>query len=357
MNGASKYPELNEREQLLLKALVERYINDGQPVGSRALSKETGLRLSPATIRNVMADLEEMGLISAPHTSAGRMPTASGYRFFIDSLLTVKPLSQDVARQFQRDLSPLDNPDEILETASRLLADMTHMASLIMAPRRESIAFRMIEFLPLSERRVLVILVTNEQEVQNRIIHPSRPFSAAELTAAANYLNALYAGKDLASIRESLLLELQSERDRMNQELRNAAEIADLALQQADTPRRRSPFVLSGETNLIDFDELANRERLRALFSALRQKEDMVHLLDRCLESGGVKIFIGEESGFEALGPCSLVTSPYAIDERRVGVLGVIGPTRMEYEHVIPLVDLTAKLLGAALNQKTLSPS
>jgi len=356
MSELSKYAGLNERAQHLLKVLVERYISDGQPVGSRFLSREAGLNLSPATIRNVMADLEDLGLITAPHTSAGRMPTVSGYRFFIDSLLTVKPLQQDIVRRFQRDLEPLDNAEDILETASRLLSDMTHMAGLVTLPRREAVTFRMIEFLRLSERRILVILVTNEQEVQNRIIHPSKDFSPAELTAAANYLNAVYAGKDLVAIRESLLQDLQHTREQMNREAIQAAEIADLALQDSAQPRRKG-FVLTGEMNLMDFDELASMERLRSLFSAFRQKEDIVHLLDRCLETSGVKIFIGEESGYEAFDQCSLVTASYAIDAHSVGVLGVIGPTRMEYERVIPLVDLTAKLLGTALNHKSLAPS
>ena len=356
MNVLSRnFPNLNERAQHLLKVLVERYISDGQPVGSRALSREAGLSLSPATIRNIMADLEELGLITSPHTSAGRMPTVIGYRFFIDSLLTVKPLQQEVIRQFKRDLQPLDEPDEILETASKLLSDMTHMASLVTLPKREAVTFRMIEFLPLSEQRILVILVTNEKEVENRIIHPSRQFSASELTAIANYLNSAYAGKDLASIRKILLKDIQNTREQMNREAIQAAEIADLAF-QGTRKRLKKGFVLTGEMNLLDFDELASMERLKTLFSAFRQKEDMVHLLDRCMESSGVKIFIGEESGYEALDQCSLVTSSYAIDDHSVGVLGVIGPTRMKYERVIPLVDLTAKLLGAALNHKSLSP-
>ena len=356
MNEIYKLSGLNERAQHLLKVLVERYISDGQPVGSRALSREAGLSLSPATIRNVMADLEDLGLITAPHTSAGRMPTVSGYRFFIDSLLTVKPLQNEIIHQFQRDFEPLDNAGDILETASRLLSDMTHMAGLVTLPRREAVTFRMIEFLPLSEQRILVILVTNEQEVQNRIIHPNKQFSASELTSAANYLNAVYAGKDLVTIRECLLHELQQTREQMDQEAIRAAEIADLAF-QVSGQRQKKDFVLTGEMNLLDFDELASMERMRILFSAFRQKEDLVHLLDRCLESSGVKIFIGEESGYEPLEQCSLVTASYAIDDHNVGVLGVIGPTRMKYERVIPLVDLTAKLLGAALNHKSLSPS
>ena len=303
-----------------------------------------------------MADLEDLGLITAPHTSAGRMPTVIGYRFFIDSLLTVKPLQKEIIHQFQRDFEPLEDSGDILETASRLLSDMTHMAGLVTLPRREAVTFRMIEFLPLSEQRILVILVTNEQEVQNRIIHPSKQFSASELTTAANYLNAVYAGKDLVTIRECLLHELQQTREQMNQEAIKAAEIADLAF-QVGGQRKKKDFVLTGEMNLLDFDELASMERMRSLFSAFRQKEDIVHLLDRCLASSGVKIFIGEESGYEPLEQCSLVTASYAIDDHNVGVLGVIGPTRMKYERVIPLVDLTAKLLGAALNHKSLSPS
>lgn len=352
----ANHPELSERAQYLLKVLVERYINDGQPVGSRALSRDGGLKLSPATIRNVMADLEDLGLITAPHTSAGRMPTVSGYRFFVDSLLTVRPLKQELALQFQHDLDTSEDPDEVLERASRLLADMTHMAGLVSVPRRETTTFRMIEFLPLSEQRILAILVTNEQEVQNKIIQPSRRFSAAELTSAANYLNAVYGGMDLATVRESLLKDLRETRDRMNQEVLNASEIAELALKGRER-REKKPYLLSGQTNLMDFGELASMDKLRTLFSAFQQKEDMVHLLERCLDTPGVKIFIGEESGCEALEPCSLVTAPYAVDSGTVGVLGVIGPTRMEYERVIPLVDLTAKLLGATLNQKSLSPS
>jgi heat-inducible transcriptional repressor len=193
--------------------------------------------------------------------------------------------------------------------------------------------------------------------VQNRIIHPTRPFSPAELTVAANYLNTVYAGKDLMAIRESLVQEIRNTREQMNEEAIRAAEIADLAFQGGGQRRSRKGFVLTGEMNLMDFDELASMERLRTLFSAFRQKEDIVELLDRCLETSGVKIFIGEESGYEAFDQCSLVTASYAIDDQSVGVLGVIGPTRMKYERVIPIVDLTAKLLGAALNQKALSPS
>jgi heat-inducible transcriptional repressor len=347
---------LSERAQHLLKILVERYIEEGQPVGSRALAREAGLNLSPATIRNVMSDLEELGLISAPHTSAGRMPTVTGYRFFIDALLTVKPLQSDVVRQLQTDLDRLDGLDDVLETASRMLSETTHMVSVVSVPKRESVCFRHIEFLPLSDQRILVILVTNQQEVQNKIIHAPRSFSSSDLQAAANFLNTTFTGKDLASIREHLVQELAHARTRLSQELVDAAAIAELALSEGGQ-KPRKPFVLTGEINLMDFSELANMDQLRNLFEAFHRKQDILQLLSRCIDTPGVKIFIGEESGYRALDQCSLVTAPYSVDQQVVGALGVIGPTRMEYERVIPLVDLTARLVGAALNNKALSPS
>jgi heat-inducible transcriptional repressor len=350
-----KFPQLSERAQHLLKVLVERYITEGQPVGSRALAREAGLNLSPATIRNVMADLEEFGLITAPHTSAGRMPTVTGYRFFIDTLLTIKPLQLDVVRQLRHDLDVRNSPEELLETASRLLSEVTHMAGVVTLPRREKVSFRHIEFLPLSEQRILVILVTDEQEVHNKIIHAPRHFSSADLQATANFLNSTYAGKDLNLVRESLIQDLMETRDQLGQEIIDAAAIAELALKERD--KYRKPFVLTGEINLMDFAELASMERLRGLFETFHQKEAIVHLLERCIETPGIKIFIGEESGHRALDQCSLVTASYSVDDQVVGVLGVIGPTRMEYERVIPVVDLTAKLVGAALNHKSLSPS
>lgn len=347
-------PQLNERAQHLLKVLIQRYIEEGQPVGSKSLARDTGLNLSPATIRNVMADLEELGLITAPHTSAGRMPTASGYRLFIDTLLTVKPLQQEVIRHIWDDLDTQDSPGDLLETASRLLSETTHMAGVVTLPKRESSAFNHIEFLPLSERRVLVILISDRQEIHNKIIHAPRDFSSAELQAAANFLNSRYAGKSMNRVREQLAREVKETRQRLDQEIIDAAAITELALE--DQNKRRKPLLVTGEINLMDFSELADIEHFRSLFETLHQREAMVQLLDRCIESPGVKIFIGEESGHRALDHCSVVTAAYSINDQAVGVLGVIGPTRMEYERVIPLVDLTAKLVGAALNHKSLPP-
>lgn len=346
--------ELTERAQNLLKVLVERYIQDGQPVGSRALARGAGLNLSPATIRNVMADLEENGLIFSPHTSSGRVPTVSGYRVFIDSLLTVRPLGSKEVRQIRRDLAPRDDSADLIESASSLLAKLTQMAGIVTRPRRNSNAFRHIEFLPLKGSKVLVILVTNEQEVHNRIIHASNRFTPAELQQAANFLNSMFEGRNLSDVRKRLLEDLETIHKQVNREMIDAIEMARLAFGPAE---EKEDFVLTGQTNLMDFSELSNVERLRELFQAFNQKRGILHLLDQCLNADGVQIFIGEESGYRALQGCSVVSSSYSVDDERAGVLAVIGPTRMEYEKIIPVVDLTAKLLGLALNTRSLPPS
>lgn len=328
---------------------MEKYIHDGQPVGSRALSKDPNLNLSPATIRNVMADLEDMGLIHSPHTSAGRVPTVSGYRLFVNSLLTVKPLGSRELDQLQTSLlSGTDGPGEVLNKASRLLSDVTRMAGVVTLPRRETIALRHIEFLPMSSSRILVIFVTDDQDVHNKIIHTDRLYSPAELQQAANYLNSMYAGRSLSRIRESILLDMEQNRAQVNQGMIDAVTMA----QQTFAQQPKEDYVLSGETNLMGFSELSDMERLKQLFEAFSQKQGVIHLLDQCLQAEGVQIFIGEESGYRAFDHCSLVTSSYSINDEVVGVLGVIGPTRMAYEKVIPYVDVTAKLLGAALNSK-----
>ena len=345
---------LNERSLQLLKALVERYIHDGQPVGSRVLSKDSTLNLSPATIRNVMADLEEMGLVRSPHTSAGRVPTVSGYRLFVDSLLTVKPLESSELSLLRKSLAARGDVNEVISVASQLLSEVTRMAGVVTLPKRELVSLRHIEFLPLSNTRVLVIFVTNEQEVHNKIIHTSKQFSASELQQAANYLNSVYSGRSLAAVRKAVIKELQEAQEKMNKEMLDAVQMAKLAL---DVSKAKEDYVLSGETNLMGFSELSDTERLKQLFDAFTQKRGIIHLLDQCLNAEGVQIFIGEESGYHAFDRCSLVTKSYSIDDEVVGVLGVIGPTRMAYEKVIPFVDVTAKLLGAALNPRASSPS
>jgi heat-inducible transcriptional repressor len=338
----------------LLKALIERYISDGQPVGSRALSKDSEFKLSPATIRNVMSDLEDLGLIHSPHTSAGRVPTVSGYRLFVDMLLTVKPLQSEEFQRLSRSLTARDNPADVIGTASRLLSELTQMAGVVTLPKRELLYLRHIEFLPLSNTRVLVIFVTNEQEVHNKIITTSKAFTSSELQQAANYLNSVYSGKSLLTIREAVLKELQDDRERMNQVMLDAIKMAQLTFESSN---EKEDFVLTGETNLMDFSELSDRDQLRKLFDAFSQKQGVIHLLDQCMKAEGVQIFIGEESGYQAFNHCSLVTSSYSVSDEVVGVLGVIGPTRMAYEKIIPYVDVTAKLLSAALNPKSVSPS
>lgn len=341
-------PELNERSQQLLKTLVERYIHDGQPVGSRALSKDSELNLSPATIRNVMADLEDLGLIHSPHTSAGRVPTVSGYRFFVDTLLSVKPLQEQELDFLSEGLGNQGHEDAV-GMASKLLSETTHMAGVVTLPRKELVCLRHIEFLPLSNTRVLVIFVTNEHEVHNRIIHTSKKFSAAELQQAANYLTTLYTGQSLAAVREAVVKDMQADQQRVNQNMLDAISMAQLAFKNDD---QAEDYILSGETNLMGFSELSDMDRLKGLFDAFSQKRGIIHLLDKCLAADGVQIYIGEESGYQAFDHCSLVTSSYSINDEVVGVLGVIGPTRMAYEKIIPYVDVTAKLLGAALNTK-----
>lgn len=345
---------LNERSLQLLKTLVERYISDGQPVGSRVLSKDSGLNLSSATIRNVMADLEDLGLVHSPHTSAGRVPTVSGYRLFVDSLLTVKPLTSEDLALLRQGLSINDNDGDVIGVASRLLSELTRMAGVVTLPRREMVCLRHIEFLPLSNTRVLVIFVTNEQEVHNKIIHTSKVFSTSELQQAANYLNSVYCGRSLVSVRQAVFEELKEAQARMNQGMLDAVKMAQLTFDQSS---EKEDYVLTGETNLMGFSELADMDRLKKLFEAFSQKQDVIHLLDQCMKAEGVQIFIGEESGYQAFDHCSLVTSSYSISDEVVGVLGVIGPTRMAYEKIIPFVDITAKLLGAALNPKSSSPS
>lgn len=339
--------ELSERAQHLFKCLVERYIADGQPVGSRTLARDTKLDLSPATIRNVMADLEDSGLIRAPHTSAGRVPTARGYRLFVDCMLTFKSPPQTEIMRLSDSLQTEADIRRMMEKTSSLLSDVTKLAGLVMLPKIEHQTLRQVEFLPLNDNRVLVILVINDREVQNRIIKTARRYTAAELTQAANYLNMAFAGKDIRDMRRELLTDLAATREELNRMMQAAIEVADQVFVEAE---RSSEYVLAGQNNLMEINELSDIEKLRSLFDAFGHKRDILQLLDQALNASGVQIFIGEESGYQALDGCSIVTSTYGEDGEVLGVLGVIGPTRMEYERVIPIVDLTAKMLSIALN-------
>lgn len=343
--------EPSERSRHILRVLIDQYIKDGQPVGSRTLARASNLDLSPATIRNVMADLEDLGFVVSPHTSAGRIPTARGYRFFIDTLLRLKPpAARDIDRlhhQLINDFQGRGSAKEIASSASTALSALTSLAGVVTIPRKPRVQLRQVEFLPLSSRRLLAILIINDSEVENRILHVDRDYSADELTKAANYLNEHFGGKSLDSIRHQILESLSSTRETMNEMMLDAISIAQRAL---NTDMDRSEYVLSGQTNLMEFNDLSNIETLRHLFDAFNQQREILHLLDRSIEAQGVQIFIGEESGYSILDECSVVTAPYKVDEDTVGVLGVIGPTRMAYERIIPIVDITAKLIGSALN-------
>ena len=333
---------LDHRAQHLLKALVERYVAEGQPVGSRVLSKQSGLELSPATIRNVMADLEELGYIASPHTSAGRIPTPKGYRFFVDSLMIVQPLEDVDMHRLEGELTG-DRPQPLVNAAASLLSQLTHFAGVVVTPKREA-SFRHLEFLRLSERRVLLIIVTPEGDVQNRILHTDRSYSQSQLIEATNFFNRHYAGQPFGALRALLADELKSLREDIVGLMAAAVEAGGAALREGEE------LVVTGEKNLLSAADLSsNMTRLRQLFDLFEQKTSLLHLLDVSQRAQGVQIYIGGESGLSPLDECSVVTAPYEIDGRVIGTLGVIGPTRMAYERVIPIVDVTAKLLSNAL--------
>ncbi|AXS80555.1 heat-inducible transcriptional repressor HrcA [Dechloromonas sp. HYN0024] len=339
---------LDERSRTLLKTLVEHYIADGQPVGSRALSKFSGLDLSPATIRNVMADLEEAGFVASPHTSAGRIPTARGYRLFVDSLLTVQPLEARQMGQMEEALHGRPS-SQIIASASQLLSSLSNFAGVVIAPRRQASRIRQIEFLNLSEKRILLIIVTTDGDVQNRIVTTDKAYSPSELVSAANYLTQNFAGLDFEQIRQRLASEIQQLRDDIKPLMALALDAGDAAMAE-----NSAPYVISGERNLLDVEELSsNMKRLRELFDLFEQRSSLVRLLDISHRAEGVQIFIGGESGIAPLDECSVIAAPYSVDGRIVGSVGVIGPTRMAYERVIPIVDITARLLSSALSYKS----
>lgn len=338
---------LDERAQTLLRLLVDKYIREGQPVGSRTLSREAGLDLSPATIRNIVSDLEELGFVKSPHTSAGRVPTSKGYRFFVDTLIKLTPLRGDELKRFSESLNEASGgPQSLALSVSNLLSAVTSLAGIVTVPRRAQTALRQIEFLPLSGHRVLAILVINDREVQNKILNVSRDFGTDELKRASNYLNEHCGGRSLSDIRELLLAELKRTRASMNAAMVEAIEMAQKVFPEAEPAPE---FVVAGETNLMGLHQVGDVETLKGLFEAFGRQRDILHLLDQSMNADGVQIFIGHESGYELLDSYSIVAAPYTTEDDTMGVLGVIGPTRMAYERVIPIVDVTAKLLGRAL--------
>lgn len=333
---------MDERARALLKALIERYIADGQPVGSRTLSKM--FDLSPATIRNVMSDLEELGLIHSPHTSAGRVPTPRGYRLFVDTMLSAQPFEVMPIEQASQ-LLPAADPSRAVSAAATLLSNLTQFAGVVLAPRRSQV-FRQIEFIRLSEKRVLLIIVTPDGDVQNRILLTPRDYHESALIEAANYFNQHFAGKSFAEVRQSLAGELAKLQEDMSRLMQAAVE----AGAQAD---ETDSVVISGENKLLDVNDLASdMDRLRKTFSLFEKKTDLMQLLDATSKAQGVQIYIGGDSTIFPVQDLSVVTAPYGVDGRIVGTLGVIGPTRMAYERVIPIVDITARLLSNALSQQ-----
>ncbi|MEZ5645483.1 MAG: heat-inducible transcriptional repressor HrcA [Burkholderiaceae bacterium] len=336
---------LDDRSQLLLKALVERYIADGQPVGSRTLAKATGLDLSPATIRNVMSDLEELGLIASPHTSAGRIPTAKGYRLFVDTMLTVRRGELPTLNDIASGAIEAGKPQRVISHAAHMLSSLSHFVGVVMAPRRSSV-FRHIEFLSLSERRVLVIIVSPDGDVQNRVIHTQASFSQSQLLEAANFLNAHYAGLTMEAVRERLLTEVEALRGEIADLMKAAVEPS------AEDEAQSEAVVVSGERNLLSISEFSSdMGNLRRLFDLFEQKTQLMRLLDVSSQADGVRIYIGGESQVVPFEDLSVVTAPYEVDGQVVGTLGVIGPQRMAYERMIQIVDVTAKLVGNALSQ------
>lgn len=337
---------INQRTQQVLKNLVERYIQNGCPISSKTLAEECALGVSSATIRHILADLEEAGYLTSPHTSAGRIPSALGYRFFVDSLLATKTMDDLPSDALKEKLNPDLAISNLLQSASSLLSSLTQLAGVVALPRRNRIELRYVEFLPMSANRILVILVLNNREVENRVICTDRLYSPSELQQATNYLNTHFVGKDLLTMRTELLAAVQNDHHHL-------AYLLQMTLHACtDSVAESKDYVIAGQNHLLNCNHpSANLERLRLLFDAFNEKQEILHLLDSALEAEGIQIFIGKESGYDVFDDCSIVTASYSMSGQLVGSLGVIGPTRMPYERVISAVEITAKLLSEALNQ------
>ena len=333
---------------MLFSVLVDEYLEKGNPIGSQHLADSVEITVSSATVRNIMAELESQGLVRSPHTSAGKIPTHRGLRFFIDSLILVQPLDQAVQYHVQDALTGDLSPTELVESASQMLSQISSLAGIVSTPRPEQVALRKVEFLRLSGSRVLTILVVNEREVQNRVIETDREYTETELHQAANYINHEFAGMSLTQIRSGVLDSMRTDKERMNDLLQTALDIASKTFAQPEEEPDHD-VVVSGERNLVSL--LSSSEEVQRLLDAFTSKSAIVHLLDRCIGSEGVQLYIGEESGYGPFGDFSLISTQYEVEGRVAGTMGVIGPTRMSYNKVIPLVDITARLLGSALEQ------
>ena len=339
---------LSPRASSLLKTLVEMHIREGQPVASKNLQGQSGLAVSSATVRNIMSELEDLGYLASPHTSAGRVPTAQGYRFFVDSLLQVGPVEEGAVSALHAGLDPNRSAGELVQSASNLLAQMTYQTGIVTVPKPAASQLRQIEFLPLSGDRVLVILVINEREVQNRIVQMQRPMSEEQLRTAADLINQRFAGNDLSEVNSTIVREMSEASARIDHYLEAALELAQAAI---DADQESENVVVAGEASLLNQASPEDMQKLRELFDAFERKRDLLELLERCSQADGIQIFIGEEAGFDVFGDFSVITAPYAQGSQSLGVPGVIGPTRMAYERVIPIVDVTARMLSAALSK------
>lgn len=340
--------ELDERAQRLLRELVQAYTRDGQPVGSKTLLRLSRLDVSSATVRNIMARLEQMGLVSQPHTSAGRVPTAAGYRFFIDSLLEVRDPDPCTREALSAELGPGKTTQDLVHTATGLLSQVTRLAGVISIARPPQIEVRHLEFMKLSDRRVLVILVINSDQVHNRVIQVDRDYSELELSEAARLIGRYLIGSDFNQALARLREEIRQHRDDVAAILESTLEVMGAVCGESE----RDELLTAGESNLLQFAELQDINKLRELFEVFNQKRELLRILEGCADAEGVQIFIGSEAGYQVLEECSLVGAPYRIGDEVVGVLGVIGPTRIAYEQVIPAVDMTAKILSSALNSQ-----
>ena len=336
----------SHRARRILSAIIDKYIEEGIPIGSKSLSLADNIGLSPASIRNVMSDLEELGFIASPYTSAGRVPTSKGYRFFIDSLLKLQPVEATELERIKKRVNLREsNSRELAISVSNTLSAITKLAGIVTIPKQQVTRLKEIDFIQLSEKRILAIIVMNETEVENRILQMKRDYSKDELKQASNYINTHYRGRSLSYIKKHLINELMQTKESVNSLMSDLIDIADQVLDFAEPDE----YIVAGQRRLMDFHELADINKLRQLFDAFKEKQQLLELLDKSMSTNGIQIFIGEESGYKMFDNCTLITTPYTTEDGAIGVLGVIGPTRIAYQKVIPIVAITAKLLGKSL--------
>jgi heat-inducible transcriptional repressor len=339
--------KINERAGKVLNHIIQNYVSTGQPVGSTALARAPDLQVSSATVRNVMSDLEELGLIQSPHTSSGRIPTPAGYRTFINQLLHTQPLNRDQSSEIKQALQQYDDPKKLLTNASQLLSRLTSFAGVVSMPDSEFSHFKQIEFLKLKKRRVLAILVTEDGMVENKVLNLDQDYSEAELVRASNYFNDAYARRSMFEVRQDLLRKMQQDSSEMQGAMQTAVEMAQSLLEEQED---HDEVVVSGRSNLFSLPDFSETEQLKGVLDTFHTKRVLLDLVSKSLNGEDISIYIGEESGYEALEACSVIAMPYEKEGQRVGVLGVIGPTRMQYERVVSVVDVTSRLLSSALS-------